>query len=50
MLKDNMDIEGFNVIHTPGHTNGSICLYNRPEIIFVGDAVRSDSSGNPRPP
>ena len=50
ILKDNMDIAGFKVIHTPGHTNGSICLYQPGKIIFVGDALRSDSNGNPRPP
>jgi len=50
ILKDNMDIAGFKVIHTPGHTNGSICLYQSGKIIFVGDALRSDSNGNPRSP
>jgi glyoxylase-like metal-dependent hydrolase (beta-lactamase superfamily II) len=50
ILKDNVDIAGFKVIHTPGHTNGSICLYQQGKIIFVGDALRSDSNGNPRPP
>jgi len=50
ILKDNVDIAGFKIIHTPGHTNGSICLYQPGKIIFVGDALRSDSNGNPRPP
>jgi len=27
ILKENMDIAGFKVIFTPGHTNGGICLY-----------------------
>ena len=50
ILKNNVDIAGFKVIHTPGHTNGSICLHQPGKIIFVGDALRSDSNGNPRPP
>ena len=49
-LKDNISIDGFKVIHTPGHTNGSVCLYQQGKMIFVGDALRSDSKGNPKPP
>ena len=31
---------GLQVIHTPGHTPGSICLYARRErLLFVGDAL-----------
>ncbi len=30
----------FEVYHTPGHTKGSICLYNKKEkILFTGDTV-----------
>jgi|GEM_PF-146606 len=41
---DVMDIEdryaGFHVIHTPGHTEGSICLYHAGEKILIsGDTV-----------
>jgi glyoxylase-like metal-dependent hydrolase (beta-lactamase superfamily II) len=50
ILKDNMDIAGFKVLHTPGHTDGSISLYQPGKIIFVGDALRSDAKGNPKPP
>jgi hydroxyacylglutathione hydrolase len=50
ILENNTDIDGFKIIHTPGHTNGSICLYKPGEVIFVGDALRSDSKGNPRLP
>jgi len=32
---------GLQVIHTPGHTPGSICLYSpQRRLVFVGDAMR----------
>lgn len=41
ILKENDKIGGFVVIHTPGHTPGSICLYNPDsKVIFVGDILR----------
>jgi glyoxylase-like metal-dependent hydrolase (beta-lactamase superfamily II) len=34
------------VIHTPGHTPGSICLYNRKDgILFTGDTIFADGVG-----
>ncbi len=34
---------GLQVIHTPGHTVGSICLYSRERgILFSGDLVRNE--------
>jgi glyoxylase-like metal-dependent hydrolase (beta-lactamase superfamily II) len=34
------------VLHTPGHTQGGICLYSKDEgIIFVGDTLFADSVG-----
>ncbi|MCE5214623.1 MAG: MBL fold metallo-hydrolase [Methanobacterium sp.] len=41
LLKDGDLIGGYQVIHTPGHSPGSICLYN-PEnkVIFVGDNLQ----------
>jgi hydroxyacylglutathione hydrolase len=50
ILENNTDFVGFKIINTPGHTNGSICLYQPGKIIFVGDALISDSNGNPKPP
>jgi hydroxyacylglutathione hydrolase len=40
----------FQVIHTPGHTPGGMCLYNAPDLItgdtlFVGGLGRSDFPG-----
>jgi hydroxyacylglutathione hydrolase len=50
ILSGESEIVGFRIVHVPGHTNGSICIYKPGEVIFVGDALRSDSSGNPQPP
>jgi hydroxyacylglutathione hydrolase len=36
----------FKVLHTPGHTQGGICLYNASEgIAFVGDTLIAGSVG-----
>lgn len=52
-LKDNDQFLNFKVIHTPGHTAGSICLYCQEEnILFSGDTLfaytygRCDIDGN----
>ena len=50
VIKENTELAGFRIIHTPGHTNGSICLYQSGKVLFAGDALRSDQSGNPEPP
>jgi hydroxyacylglutathione hydrolase len=59
VLKDNETIDLgdslLRVIHTPGHTPGSICLYNEEtKELFTGDTVfeggsfgRTDIGGNP---
>ena len=40
VLTDGMEIEGWSVIHTPGHTPGSICLYNAAENALIsGDTM-----------
>jgi len=49
LLGDGDSVSGFRVLHTPGHTRGSITLY-RDGIVFSGDALLSDSEGNARPP
>jgi hydroxyacylglutathione hydrolase len=51
LLKDGEQVDGLRVIHTPGHTQGSICLYSeRLKAMFVGDALRTDKTGKPRRP
>ncbi len=39
----NMDLE---VIHTPGHTSGSVCFYSKKDkILFSGDTIFADGVG-----
>jgi glyoxylase-like metal-dependent hydrolase (beta-lactamase superfamily II) len=42
LLKDSDLIDGLTVIHTPGHTDGSICLCLPGRALFVGDALLTD--------
>lgn len=42
---------GLEVIHTPGHTVGSICLYSRERsLLFSGDLVRNEKGVLEGPP
>lgn len=41
---------GIRIIHTPGHTPGSICLLaERPQVLFLGDSVINNISRLSRP-
>ncbi|MCK4714669.1 MAG: MBL fold metallo-hydrolase [Candidatus Aenigmarchaeota archaeon] len=45
-LKDGDEISGLKVIHTPGHSPGSICLYDeKNKILFSGDTVIAEGRG-----
>jgi glyoxylase-like metal-dependent hydrolase (beta-lactamase superfamily II) len=48
ILKDNDIIEigqsGLKVIHTPGHTKGSVCLYTQGHV-FTGDTLFVEAVG-----
>lgn len=49
-LEDGDMLHGLRVIHTPGHTPGSICLYSEAEsAIFLGDVLNNER-GIRRPP
>ncbi|XIG14494.1 MBL fold metallo-hydrolase [Dehalogenimonas etheniformans] len=41
LLNEFDQVGSFQVVHTPGHTSGSICLWKPGEIIFTGDALRT---------
>ncbi|MHB8781512.1 MAG: MBL fold metallo-hydrolase [Candidatus Geothermincolia bacterium] len=42
---------GLEVIHTPGHSVGSICLYSRPRrLLFSGDTIRNEKGVLQGPP
>jgi len=42
LLNDSDIVDGLTVIHTPGHTDGSICLCLPGRALFVGDALLTD--------
>ena len=44
-LKDGDDFFGWKVIHTPGHTPGSICLYSADEGILISGDTLFDYGG-----
>jgi len=51
LLRDGEQVDGLTVVHTPGHTRGSICLYSeRLEAMFVGDALATERDGTPTLP
>ena len=43
-LRNSDIIDGLTVIHTPGHSEGSISLYLPDRALFVGDALATDSN------
>ena len=50
LLKDSDIIDGLTVIHTPGHTDVSICLYLPSRALFVGDALVTNNQRMPSLP
>lgn len=47
LLEDSETIDGLTVVHTPGHTDGSVSLYLPEEVLLVGDALRTNKKGLP---
>jgi hydroxyacylglutathione hydrolase len=47
LLEDLDMITELTVVHTPGHTDGSVSLYLPNEALFVGDALRTNKKGLP---
>ena len=46
LLKDGDVIGPFTILQTPGHTNGSICLYSKEhKVLFSGDTLFRHSYG-----
>ena len=45
-LKEGDFIGGLKVIFCPGHTEGSISLYNAESVLFSGDAIITDKHSN----
>jgi glyoxylase-like metal-dependent hydrolase (beta-lactamase superfamily II) len=50
IVKEDITLAGLKIVHTPGHSDGSISIYLPGKVIFVGDALRSDAKGNPLQP
>ena len=49
VLRDGDVVDGFRVVHVPGHTAGSIAI-QRDGVVFTGDALLGDRRGALRPP
>ncbi len=45
ILSDGDMIDGFQVMHVPGHTAGSIALISADGMVFSGDALLADKQG-----
>lgn len=50
LLRDGDTIGGFQVVHAPGHTPGSIALRRDDGVLFCRDALLSDRDGRILPP
>ncbi|HDD45922.1 MAG TPA: MBL fold metallo-hydrolase [Candidatus Aenigmarchaeota archaeon] len=45
-LNDGDELAGLKIMHTPGHTEGSVCIYDKNKgILFTGDTLFADGVG-----
>ena len=49
LVDQDSQIASWKIVHTPGHTAGSMCLYKLGQVLFVGDALRTNNQAKPRP-
>ena len=47
LLEDSDMIAELTVVHTPGHTDGSVSFYLPKEALFTGDALRTSKKEIP---
>jgi glyoxylase-like metal-dependent hydrolase (beta-lactamase superfamily II) len=45
LLEDSDSVAELTVVHTPGHTAGSVSLYLPEQVLLAGDALRTDKKG-----
>lgn len=50
ILEDGDEIAGFKILHTPGHTEGSITLYKPGKIAITGDTILGAKNNLPKGP
>ena len=50
LLQEGDRVGSFEVVHTPGHTPGSICLWEPGKLIFTGDVLRTHARDRLLPP
>jgi len=49
LLEQGASIGSWKIVHTPGHTHGSMCLFQKGRCLIAGDALRTSLRGKPRP-
>ena len=50
ILRDGDNVGPLSIIGTPGHTDGSICVYKPGQALFAGDSLRTTGTGEIKMP